>query len=1161
MNISIYKKSITIACCLLFLSTIFIPVISADTNNNYPSFSKGVSYKPVVPLEKVTFVQSDESSYLDDYSYLAAVPTAVFTEENQIFSHPLLLFDDTIYYEEEKFTLNAKEGIDYFMEDWMGFCNNRLDEITLINVDKKDLEATWKTDEYNTIKGENPYDIASDLALHDWSYSDEVVIAVIQDETDQNHVTIENSVQGSLGSGNINTDTSFSLEQTNSLNPTFYDFKVSEEYVFIQAETWWDCLITKNGMMFPTGDPDIQLYCEQQEGWMQAAAASFWNVYHPQGREYTQAHVYEHGNWRVGITDLPTEGEAPERTIGKNILQGSLLEVLKPGVTYHVDITKYPGTIIELPNTPPFGCKDARFTITWDDADINLGISIIGPGGEVIVTELNETEDAVRNIHFNTLGQCLTEEYYSVSVFPLEDLTYPLDFEITYEWNQNISQKTSDALTSATQGAVLASMLNAPLLYTTPTQLPEITKTTLVQLGVKNLHIINLGNHMKQTIKDQLQSITTITEYTTHDEFYQTIQSKSDSQDIVFSTIDPWTYWYLGELEPHGETEASLFIGPAAYLAAHHGTPVFIVDNHPLLSSAVVWHNEFWKRFASNRYLYPPSTAEMVLTGKRIYQFLDQYGFDKQGQENIITVADQYDIGVPWDRIFPGVAHAGRICGSPIDTSYWISRNVFYPALLFENPALNQELTMINGSMSRRGFEGVFGTRFRQSFLTLNIGNYQILRESGPENYEYPVQCSFVVHRHRFNERASNYYGTTYQCADGLTPGETSTMEPIDMGSIEKYTGLTGSYFPDLTESEIVPFYLEKGGYDPVFSTNLDSVMDNVNNGVILWIHIAHGNEHDGGSAEFWDPYEGFQKWPALAKIAIPLQKIPLMSALPFKVLTDENPWRGYEWLLGSTDEPDTMTMDIYGMFPFTNLKIPGLPASGQDWVLAKKPFKELFNNLIPFIDPFNVDNLYDGVIATAYFSRLQNSFKEALEVNDQLENLHSAGFITSMCQTSNTYLHLSLIRHGSVFQVQDPWPTSWYGAVWRQTIPRDIALGSTIGEAYSKGISHVGSLYISDPPQWWWDTAENVVFFGDPSLRIYVPDTTYSDANTWERPTSLHTEESLIIDGHTPYGAEEYPHELETNILSNYLIYLVLICLAIVVIILLIKNKKISKK
>ncbi|NOR16095.1 hypothetical protein GQ543_00065, partial [candidate division WOR-3 bacterium] len=50
------------------------------------------------------------------------------------------------------------------------------------------------------------------------------------------------------------------------------------------------------------------------------------------------------------------------------------------------------------------------------------------------------------------------------------------------------------------------------------------------------------------------------------------------------------------------------------YLAAHHGCPVLLVDMHPKLSSAGVWHTEFWRNHVAERYEYIPSFADMVLT-------------------------------------------------------------------------------------------------------------------------------------------------------------------------------------------------------------------------------------------------------------------------------------------------------------------------------------------------------------------------------------------------------------------------------------------------------------------------------------------------------------------------------------------------------------------
>jgi len=134
-----------------------------------------------------------------------------------------------------------------------------------------------------------------------------------------------------------------------------------------------------------------------------------------------------------------------------------------------------------------------------------------------------------------------------------------------------------------------------------------------------------------------------------------------------------------------------------------------------------------------------------------------------------------------------------------------------------------------------------------------------------------------------------------------------------------------------------------------------------------------------------------------------------------------------------------------------------------------------------------------------------------------------------------------------------DPWPTSWYSSAWLQSIPRDIALGHTIGEAYVNGIKHVGILYITDPPQWWWDIAENVVFFGDPDLRVWTPVNDYSDANHWERedvqPLKWDGKKDLYVDGHMLYGASVYPHAkkpIEISVIAVIAVLAILLLVAI---------------
>ena len=299
---------------LVLLLPVFFPVISADTNNLPEGYTKGVSYKPVIPLKKATFIEYDEESYQDDYAYLASVPTAVFDNGDTLFSSPLLFYQKSIdSRDERKDSLDAKTGIDYFMEDWTAFCGNRLDQIIGVNVEKADIQE-WSASEYKILNESNPFTLANQIALEDWSYTDNAVIAVIQEDFKNPQEKFSNNLSGTFPAQEIYELPQFELQQTNSLNPVYYEFTVEDEYKYIKAEAWWDGIFF-GGTMIPPGDPDLQLYCKEDGEWMQAAAVAQWNIYSPKGHEFTYSHIYNPGPWRIGITDFPTETEAPQKSL------------------------------------------------------------------------------------------------------------------------------------------------------------------------------------------------------------------------------------------------------------------------------------------------------------------------------------------------------------------------------------------------------------------------------------------------------------------------------------------------------------------------------------------------------------------------------------------------------------------------------------------------------------------------------------------------------------------------------------------------------------------------------------------------------------------------------------------------------------------------------
>ncbi len=1141
----ILKKYSLIFIIILLMSSSTIGV-SGLNYKTITSCDKGPAYKAVVPLKKATFIQYDENSNDDDYLYLAAVPTSIFNQDDYLFCSPLLFYQDEYKYETNKErTFNARQGIDYFMEDWMKYSNNQLDQLTLLNVEEQKIPAEWKARSTTVIDEDNIYDAANKLALEEWSYANDAVIAIVDEQYKPSDYTFNGELTGKIDNSKDVIHKTFYSEQVNKVNPRFHDFEVPEGYKYLKARTWWASIgfgqSSKSDVpialkiTIPTADPDSQFYCKFDSGeWLQVDYTQEWNMVSGMDVERAQMYVYNSGPWRLSITDVPTFGLI-ER-------YGTFLERLRNmifGVTYQTDISIYPGVQLTIPENPPFGCRDIDIELTWDNDNIDLGMSLIGPAGEEVISA-TDGNDGKQSVHLGQLGQCPQGKNYSIAVYNLNESDSETAFRISYSWRQNITEDEADGLTSATEGSVLASHLNAPLLYASSSQLRQSTINTLNKLGVKKIYVVDFGDHIDKDVIDNLKKIAPIKQYTNLEKFYSQFLDLTKQNDIIVTTIDPWTKWLVAEKKPYEETKAALFIGPAAYCAAYHGSPVFIVDNHPELSSAVVWHTEFWKRHGNGQ--PDPPGAPMSLTGRQAYRFFDRMGFDQQGLESMVTIAGQYDIGAPWDRTFVGRSYNGKFFGSPVDVSYWISRNLLYPSLIFNNPSLdNNANTYIQGSTSER-----------RTLLPFGPFGLKVVSTSEEQSFSSPaILHSYICYNHRLNDVFQKYYGFQYECRDDIVPGVSASPYEIDEGVVP---GKVGAIWPDFSATEANPYYFDKGGYANVFSTGYNEIVNNLNNGILLWNFGSHGSANDGGFIVTW-PAEGIEEY-------IPFN-------IPFNVFgyeKESNPWRGYDFIMGSTDQPDAMTMNVHGILAgiLGDPNLNGLFPLGVDYTVNIKPYRQSFFKLLSYVpiigrivhnNPWLADSSYfkDGIVGASIAASITVRDLNGTNFDDDLENVYSCGWLLSACLPAYKYVHLAMIRHGSAFQVMDPWPTSWY-AYWAYTMPRDMILGDTVGQAYTKGISHVGKLYATDPPEWWWDAEQNLVYFGDPDLRFYVPTTNYSDNNYWtiQDVQPLRYDASTEIQGHCPFGATSYPHQREPmNFFEEY--YIVIISLAIIILLLII--------
>jgi len=737
--------------------------------------------------------------------------------------------------------------------------------------------------------------------------------------------------------------------------------------------------------------------------------------------------------------------------------------------------------------------------------------------------------------------------------------------------------------------------LNAPLLYTSPSSLDSVTKDVLYKLGVKNIYVVNIGGHLNSEVIDDLKEITDVkTVFTKSLDIYDKIRDLNNENDVIFATIEPYDYWYVGNealwgttRESVGQWDGAYHFAQASYLAAHHASPVIIVDNHPKLSQATTWATDWWHVNAANRFKLP-SAGAMTLTAKKAYEFLEENGFgkvevggpDKQIHETIITVAGQFDIGIPWDRSFTGAGLNGRFWGNPVDSAYAICRNIFYPALIFENPGMGK-VTLTQGSESTT--EGLLGTNlgFTNRLSEPYGSSLKITKPMQDEEFEYPVLQTYLTGAVNYNEESWKHFNCKYTRADGIIPFETPSPYSIDDG-INK--NKPGAYYPDLSESDIIPVYLERAGFDNVFSTNFEYITNNLNDGVILWLSNIHGHHFRGGALEIWGGTEN-----------------------PY--VLEENPWRGYEPIAfkpGNLDEyirwlgyygshvfenigQDMPILDLLSKLPIRPIELfPEYGSTSNPDVAFLNPqlttLNRIFKSLGPITDlwgpwpymiyrdrvlhpietikqglPFVNIASGDGKICHSPVTggRLVGVEKTGIDFDDALENLHSAGINSISCLPAFTYLHLTWMRHGTTYQIIDPWTTTDWAGVWQQMLIKLFAQGYTVGEAYARGLQACGPLYSCG--QSWWDLWENVVYAGDPDLRVFVPSTEYVNThegyeeNHWTQAETkaLLYDEELVIDGHMPFGSTGYPHAREPDtFISQYLWLIIIFALIIIILI-----------
>ena len=403
-----------------------------------------------VPLRRIGFVANDPYSYLDEFSYIAAVPSSVFTDVDTgtRYISPLILRD-------------GSDAETWLIQDWVEYLSGDGGMTQAISIgdftdsDILEIQSLIGTKVFPRLSGATSADVAAQLAVAEWASSEIAVFAL----ADENFgAPVLTSGESSYAFQNLKTESETIDSQVTSSSPVSIPFSPPSSTGWLEGScNWTGAEIFTHSIRNPDGNTvdysvGSRVYWERQDG----MPLNFWV---PKTSD---------GEWEMVIH--PPFGVS--RTIP-----------LEFEVSYHPGFTQSV--------TVPSSARWLNVSITWDNAGTNLNLVLINPEGRL--SQWSPTESVLAG-----LGESV-------------DLPYPMagDWTVLVSWIDAVEEQNNvdinwdlsvmpselqDYLESAANGAVIASLLNAPLLYVAADSVPEVTTWAAERLGVDTSILVDPAN-------------------------------------------------------------------------------------------------------------------------------------------------------------------------------------------------------------------------------------------------------------------------------------------------------------------------------------------------------------------------------------------------------------------------------------------------------------------------------------------------------------------------------------------------------------------------------------------------------------------------------------------------------------------------------------------
>jgi hypothetical protein len=591
-----------------------------------------------VPLRSIHFVAPDPTSYIDEFAYISAIPSSVFYENGTQYVSPLIYS-------------SGSDSENWFLNDWTKYLSTDggLTQATAIgnfsDAYLTNLQYEVGKKIYPRITGTSSAEIAAKIAVSEWRNSDIAVVSLAKDDFSPGGIITGNASHTFLN--DASESYSFAAVAA-ALTTTSISFTPPSWAGWFEGSfNWTGTEILTHELIDPNGeivDYSVPNQVGQERLLEPPVPLHFWL---PKTID---------GLWTMNITS------------GLNYLKSLSCNILyDPGFTRTVSV--------------PSNSKWLNVTLNWDNVATDLNLALVDPTGRMVM--------------WAPAGSILANPgRESIHLpFPMEG-----DWTIIASWisatdeqnNINISWRISqipsniqEYLESASNAAVIASLLNAPLLYVEPTQIPEITQWALNRLGVTQVWFIDAGNLQQPSLISQLSAFATVKNLNSYTSISCNITGLSGSSDIVITV-------------PTGDN--SEFFGPAAFSAAVHGGPIFSLadgENQFVTRAQETWApyligpeinniyvvNKYQNRAENGWYDERiPNRFSMLKSASAFEEFLSSRGaLNTSNAQPCVVVAPLSLLPASFDRSIQSSFNPGRIpAEDPSTSSILINRGLLH---------------------------------------------------------------------------------------------------------------------------------------------------------------------------------------------------------------------------------------------------------------------------------------------------------------------------------------------------------------------------------------------------------------------------------------------------------------------------------------------------